>query len=103
MSTKYYGTKAGLKVFGDAGLDAVASEIRDNFHGRGVIEPVKRELVTRSIRKQSLPYLVFLKRTRCGKIKGRGGVPTGESNENSSRKRKPRLQGYRHQCSWQRV
>ena len=26
-------------------LDAVASEIRDNLHGRGVIEPVKRELL----------------------------------------------------------
>ena len=72
MSTKQYGMKAGLKVFGDAGLDAVASEIRDNLHGRGVIEPVKRELVTHSIRKQSLPYLMFLKRKRCGKIKGRG-------------------------------
>ena len=43
--------KAGLKVFGDAGLDAVASEIRDNLHDRGVIESVKRELVTHSIRK----------------------------------------------------
>ena len=41
MSTKQYGMKAGLKVFGDAGLDVVASEIRDNLHGRGVIEPVK--------------------------------------------------------------
>ena len=32
MSTKQYGMKAGRKVFGDAGLAAVASEIRDNIH-----------------------------------------------------------------------
>ena len=72
MSSKQYGLKAGLKVFGEAGLAAVASEIRDNLHGRGVIEPVKKERVTSEIRKKSLPYLMFLKRKRCGKIKGRG-------------------------------
>ena len=72
MSTKKYGMKAGLKVFGNTRLDAVASEIRDNLHRRGVIEPVKRELVTHSIRRQSRPYLMFLKQKRCGKIKGRG-------------------------------
>ena len=32
MSTKRYGTKAGLKFFGDAGLDAVTSKIRNNLH-----------------------------------------------------------------------
>ena len=59
-------------MFGDAGLAAVASEIRDNLHGRGVIKPVKSEQVTSEIRKKSLPYLISLKRKRCGKIKGRG-------------------------------
>ena len=50
--------RAGLKVYGDAGRNAVASEIRDNLHGRGVSEPVKKELVTRNIRKQcSVPVL----------------------------------------------
>ena len=38
--------KAGMKVFGDAGVAAVVSEIRDNLHGRGALEPVKREQVT---------------------------------------------------------
>ena len=42
ISTKQYGMRAGLKVFGDAGRNAVASEIIDNLHGRGVIEPVKK-------------------------------------------------------------
>ena len=72
MSTKQYGMKAGLKIFGDGGLDAVSSEIRDNLHGRGVIEPVRRERVTHHIRMESLSYLMFLKRKRSGKIKGRG-------------------------------
>jgi len=61
MSTKQYSMKAGLKIFVDGGLDAVSSKIRDNLHGRGVIEPVKRERVTHHIGMESLSYLVFLK------------------------------------------
>ena len=72
LSTKQYGMKAGLKVFGEPGMAAVASEIRDNLHGRGVIEPVKKEQVTYKIRRMALSYLMFLKRKRCGKIKARG-------------------------------
>ena len=64
--------KAGLKVFGNEGLKAVTSEIRDNLHGRGVIEPVLIKSVNFNIRKNSLSYLMFLKRKRCGKIKARG-------------------------------
>ena len=48
-STKQYGMNAGLKVFGDEGLDTVSSEIRDNLHGRGVVEPVRQECVTHHI------------------------------------------------------
>ena len=62
MSTKQYGTAAGLKIFGADGYDAVASEIRDNMQGRGVIDPVRRSKVIHDIRKESLPYLIFLKR-----------------------------------------
>ena len=72
MSSKQYVLKAGLKIFKDPGYDAVASEIRNNLHGRGVISPVKQRDVTGKIRKASLPYLMFLKRKRCGKIKARG-------------------------------
>jgi len=68
--------KAGLKVFGEVRLAAVANEIRDNLHGRGVIEPVKKEQVTYELRKKSLTHLVFLKRKRCGKVKG-GGCADG--------------------------
>ena len=47
-------------------------EICDNLHGRGVIEPVKKHMVSGKIWKGALPYLMFLKRKRCGKIKARG-------------------------------
>ena len=46
MSTKQYGMAAGLKIFGADGYEAVASEIRDNLHGCGVIDPVRRNKVT---------------------------------------------------------
>ena len=81
--------KVGLKVFGEAGLDAVGSEIRDNLHGRGVIEQVKQELVTRIIRNQSLPYLMFLKRKRCGKVKCRGCADGRKQREFISKEEAP--------------
>ena len=49
---------AGLKIFGEDGYDAVASEFDDNLHGRGVIDPVRRNKVTHGIGKESLPYLM---------------------------------------------
>ena len=54
MSSKQYGLNAGLKVFKDDGLEAVSNEIKNNLHGRGVIEPVKQHMVTGKIRKASL-------------------------------------------------
>ena len=72
MSSKQYGLKAGLRVFKDGGLKAVSRVINDNLHGRGVIEPVPILQVTAKIQKASLPYLMFLKQKRCGKIKARG-------------------------------
>ena len=50
----------------------MSSEIRDNLYGRGVIEPVRREHITHHIRKESLSYLMFLKRKRSGKVNGHG-------------------------------
>ena len=48
---------AGIKIFGADGYEAVASKIRDNLHGRGVIDPVLRNKVTHDIHNESLPYL----------------------------------------------
>ena len=43
LSSKQYGLKAGLKVFKSKGLATISSEIEDNLHGRGVIEPAPSE------------------------------------------------------------
>ena len=64
LSSKQYGLKAGLKVFKSKGLAEISSEIEDNLHGRGVIEPAPANEVTGKIRKASLipPSLISKKR-----------------------------------------
>ena len=42
------------------------------LHDRAVLKPTQPEQLTREQRKASLQYLMFLKKKRCGKIKGRG-------------------------------
>ena len=69
--TPQYGIQKGLRVFGDAGVEAVLKELRQ-LHEREVIIPVHPKRLTRDELKRSLPYLMFLKRKRCGKVKGRG-------------------------------
>jgi hypothetical protein len=66
-----YSVKKGLKVFGQAGVDAVVSEMRQ-LDERKVIEPKNAALLTRSEKRDALQYLMFLKQKRCGRIKGRG-------------------------------
>jgi len=85
MSTKQYGMAAGLKIFGADGYEAIASKIRDNLHGRGVIDPVRHNNMTHDICKASLPYLMLLKRKRCRKIKGRGCADGRKQREFISR------------------
>jgi hypothetical protein len=61
----------GIKMFGDAGVAAVKSELQQ-LHDRKVMAPVMASSLTREQRIAALAYLMFLKRKRCGKIKGRG-------------------------------
>ena len=63
--------KAGLRTFGNDGLKAVEKEMRQ-LHDRGVMKPVHKSDLTAEQRREALSYLMFLKRKRCGKIKGRG-------------------------------
>ena len=63
--------KAGLRTFGDDGIKAVEKEMRQ-LHDRDVMKPVHKGCLTPKQRKEALAYLMFLKRKRCGKIKGRG-------------------------------
>ena len=52
-------------------MKAVEKEMRQ-LHDRGVMIPVQKESLTLEQRKEALAYLMFLKRKRCGKVKGRG-------------------------------
>ena len=63
--------KQGLKAFGQAGVDAVAKELKQ-LHERDVLKPTEAGELTRDQKKASLAYLMFLKKKRCGMIKGRG-------------------------------
>jgi hypothetical protein len=66
-----YSVKKGLKEFGEAGAEAVVAEMRQ-LHDRKVIEPVKAGMLTTKEKRGALQYLMFLKKKRCGRIKGRG-------------------------------
>jgi Reverse transcriptase (RNA-dependent DNA polymerase) len=66
-----HGLKQGLKEFGDAGIDAVLKELKQ-LHDRQVIEAVNPTTMTREQKRAALHYLMFLKKKRCGRIKGRG-------------------------------
>jgi hypothetical protein len=63
--------KKGLKVFGNDGVEAVRKEMLQ-LHDRKVMAPKQGVELTPEQKREALAYLMFLKRKRCGKIKGRG-------------------------------
>jgi hypothetical protein len=63
--------KKGIKIFGDAGVEAVLKELQQ-LHDRDVLKPKHAETLSHQERKGALQYLMFLKQKRSGKIKGRG-------------------------------
>ena len=63
--------KKGLRLFGQAGAEAVTKEMKQ-LHDRGVLEPKLATELTREQRTRALAYLMFLKMKRDGSIKGRG-------------------------------
>ena len=71
LETPQMSLKAGLCTFGNDGMKAVEKEMRQ-LHDRDVMKPVYKKSLTQEQRKEALAYLMFLKRKRCGKIKGRG-------------------------------
>ena len=71
LETPQMSLKAGLRIFGDDGVRAVEKEMHQ-LHDRGAMIPVHKRSLTSEQRKEALAYLMFLKRKRCGKVKGRG-------------------------------
>ena len=63
--------KKGIQLYGEAGVEAVLDELQQ-LHDRKVIAPKSNASMSRSDKLGSLQYLMFLKKKRCGRIKGRG-------------------------------
>ena len=71
QSTEQMNLKKGLSVFGDDGREAVKKEMKQ-LHDRETIEPCDAARLSSEQKRKALQYLMFLKRKRCGRIKGRG-------------------------------
>jgi hypothetical protein len=63
--------KRGLQEYGKAGAEAVIAEMQQ-LHDQAVIKPKRSKMLTINEKKKTLNYLMFLKKKRCGMIKGRG-------------------------------
>jgi hypothetical protein len=61
--------KRGIKLFRDAGTDAVLKELKQ-LHDQKVLEPATN--MTRDHKKEALQYLMFFKEKQNGVIKERG-------------------------------
>lgn len=66
-----YSVEKGFKLFGDSGTEAVNTELLQ-IDQRDVVEPVHDESMTRDEKLKTLKYLMYLKKKRYGRIKGRG-------------------------------
>ncbi len=71
LATAQMSMKKGLKMFGKGGVEAVRGEMQQ-LHDCKVTEPRHARDLTPEELPEALGYLMFLKRKRCGKIKGRG-------------------------------
>ena len=58
-------------MFGEGGYAAVKKEMQQ-LHDRKVMQPISQKDLSPEQKKEALGYLTFLKKKRCGKIKGRG-------------------------------
>ncbi len=66
-----YTLERRLKEFDDDGIQAIAKEMQQ-LHDWEVLEPQEPTKMTRDKKRKALWYLMFLKKKRCGRIKGRG-------------------------------
>jgi hypothetical protein len=66
-----YNMEKGIKLFGQDGVNDVLSKL-SQLHNRSVLDPKDAKTLSREEKKAALEYLMFLKKKRCRKIKGRG-------------------------------
>lgn len=79
-----YGIKKGLRGFGKKGDDAVNAEMQQ-LHDLRFMRPTPPASLCLLDRQDALNYLIFLKRKRHGRIKGRG-CADGRKQRNSAMK-----------------
>ena len=79
-----YSMKQGLKLFGTDGTSAVLAEL-SQIHNLKVVDPKNASDLTREQKKAALEYLMFLKKKRCGRIKGRGCADGRKQREYTSK------------------
>ena len=70
LETPQMSLKAGLRTFWNDGMKAVEKEMKQ-LYDQDVMIPVHKKSLAPEQRREGLAYLMFLKRKRCGKIKGR--------------------------------
>ena len=71
-ATPQYGFNRGIKEFGEEGWAATKSEIYENLIGMDAVSIIEPDKLDKTLAKNALPYLMFLKRKRLGKVKSRG-------------------------------
>ena len=71
LSKRSHGSQKRLKIFGDAGVEAVLKELTQLHADRRVLKPKEASKLSNEERKESLQYLMFLEEKRNGSIKGR--------------------------------
>ena len=71
MVTPQMSMKRGTMIFGEDGVKAVTDEVQQ-LHDRVVMKAKHKKDLTPEQRLDALAYLMFLKRKRSGKVKGRG-------------------------------
>ena len=69
--TAQMSAKAGLKLFGGKGAEAIMKELGQLILMK-VMSGVHAHKLTRDQKKSALKYLMFLKEKRCGRVKARG-------------------------------
>jgi hypothetical protein len=83
-----YNIKQGLKEFGKYGIIALGKEM-EQLHTRKVAKPVDSSKLSKSQKRASLRYLMFMSKKRCGKIKARGCADGRKQRETTTKEEAP--------------
>jgi hypothetical protein len=79
-----YNLKRGLREFGKDGVTALGKEM-EQLHTQKVAKPVDADNLTRTQKRATLRYLMFLTKKRCGRIKARGCADGRKQRETTSK------------------